>query len=550
MFLPCRPCCEGVPGCNDPAAAPNKPITDPAAEGEWVPSGTWGWPQGAPSGNTFNGITWTFVPNTSGTGGSTWFFYGSEETSNADGNATLAEQQDWNNICNWYSSSNAAPYYHLASAPDLKTRLDKRASKLPTAGATIHFYTTPNLSTSGPKTCAVAYFHLGEIESGGMLTTTGSAIDSPGGAVFLTGGTTYSAGNGGVSGIHVGAARYHGFARLYGQQTGDAVFGGRAGMWGGTVTGNVTLEDNSYNDFGTARSAVSGNLISTISAGYDHHNIDITGTATVSGDGRVLKSTCGGAATISAGQFSGHAGSTVTVTGSGSFGGSCVGALTATGTGSVGAADLISPYYAIPTATINGSVECTTGGSGSFGTITCYDTSTLRGVVTGSASMYDSSNVIGDVTGDVDLYDTAWIGSFGASTAVVTGTVVFNGAAKCGKVSSLGKVLGNATFNDSSSLETGSWVEGNATFNDTSICSGHAGTSVRSFSGSTQTGVATFNDSACCTLLYRSSTYTPCFATGNLQEYWTPTPHIATGLSCNGTAPSWYCNTTDTCGCG
>lgn len=549
----CSPCCgPGVPACNDPVALPNKPVTDPATEGEWVPSGTWN--LNAPSSsNTMNGITWTFVPNVSGTGGSTWFFFGSAETSSATGTATAAEQADWDNPCNWYSSSNAAPFYYAANSPNMKLRLDKRASTLPSVDATIHFYTTPNLATTGPKTCAVAYFHRGEIEAGGTLTCTGTAIDSPGGAVFMTSGTSYGAIGlyGGVKGTYNGGSRFHQSARLYGTCNGTTNFSGQSGMFDGAVNGDVTMTQfvtNGAITFGN-RPAVNGNFTGNAPSG-GHAYLDITGTATVTG-GAFTGMVCDSTVAVSGGTFSGYCGSTVTASGTGVFVGGCLGAATATGSASLRAGFNTGSPYTIPTATLYDTASSYTNPTGSFGTVTCYNSSTFFGTVTTKASMHDTSHIPSHVTGDVDFYDSSYIGGT-ASDAVLTGTAVFNNTATLGKASPAryARVVGTATFNDSSECAFQGWINGNATFNDTTVCRGFAGVSSQGFAFNTQTGVATFSGSACCTLLYTSSTANSCPSSSYFVRYWTPTPFVSTGLACNGTAPAWYCNTTDTCGCG
>ena len=168
VLFPGCPCCGS--GCE---VADSKPRTDPANEGTWVPSGTW---RGA------GGVTWAFTANPGDDSGETWFFYGSASTSKAGGGATGFEQQDWGNICNWYSNKTTSP----STTTGLPSAFDKRAARLPPVDAVVHIYTPVNtFFTVGPQTVQYAYFWaLSSFISGSEITSTAAAHDSVRGAVF------------------------------------------------------------------------------------------------------------------------------------------------------------------------------------------------------------------------------------------------------------------------------------------------------------------------------------------------------------------------------
>jgi hypothetical protein len=227
LGAPCSTCC----GCGG-----TKPVTDPKDEGTWVPSGTW---------DGVGGVTWTFNANPGDESGETWFFFGSAATSKLGGSATTTEQQDWGNICNWYSNKTTAP----SSSASLTTVLDKRVNRLPPTSAVIHVYSPISTAAVGPQTVKNAYLWGTfippvQLVSGSELTTTASAHNTNFGSVLS--GTPQNAGtiNGGAF-FNVRAANQptgivNGGARFYITQTD----GGNSGA----VNGGAVLTDPSANN--------------------------------------------------------------------------------------------------------------------------------------------------------------------------------------------------------------------------------------------------------------------------------------------------------------
>jgi hypothetical protein len=111
---------------------------------------------------------WTFASREDAGEGSTWFFYGSALTSKVGGGATTAEQQDWGNICNWYSAKSTSPAAGQQTGPttlgmggsvgEALSTLTKRATRFPDENATIHVYTPISTATVGPRVVRNAYF--------------------------------------------------------------------------------------------------------------------------------------------------------------------------------------------------------------------------------------------------------------------------------------------------------------------------------------------------------------------------------------------------------
>lgn len=241
MFLGCFPC------CGDNCPADGKPRTDPANEGTWVPSGKWRSALGSA-----DQIVWDFVPNPGDESGNTWFFFGSASTSKAGGNATVAEQQDYGNLCNWYSSKINTPY----SAAGTGLIFNKRANRLPPSDAIIHVYSNVSTVLTGPVTVRSAYFWSGEFLQNSILTATVPAHDSPdGGSVFLTlnrgtvnGGATFN-----YSARNFVATAEDGFGLVGATVNGVATFNGRednasfVSINEGTVNGNAIFYDRSVN---------------------------------------------------------------------------------------------------------------------------------------------------------------------------------------------------------------------------------------------------------------------------------------------------------------
>jgi hypothetical protein len=104
---------------------------------------------------------WTFATREEAGPGSTWFFYGSPGTSLADPGfqgASVEQQQDWGNLCNWYSFKSTAPE---AGRSNVGASLLRRATRLPDENATVHIYSTVSTANVGPQTVRRAYFWAG-----------------------------------------------------------------------------------------------------------------------------------------------------------------------------------------------------------------------------------------------------------------------------------------------------------------------------------------------------------------------------------------------------
>lgn len=287
FFFPECPCCGESCGVAD-----GKPRTDPANEGTWVPSGTW---------RGVGGVAWTFVPNPGDDSGETWFFYGSSATSRVGGSATLAEQVEWTNICNWYSSKTTSP----STTSGLPGAFDKRATRLPPQNAVVHIYSRCNLQEAGlgdalPQTVKNLYHWqppgnpFGVFANGlSQLTVTDAAHDSSGGAVFVGGGGNFAIINGGAtfvgsssnisSGVINGGAVFLGTAtnnfavvndgatfydlsrNLRGTVNGGAVFYDDSDnhdtgfLNASVVNGGAVFNDNSTNDYGVVNGGATFN---------------------------------------------------------------------------------------------------------------------------------------------------------------------------------------------------------------------------------------------------------------------------------------------------
>lgn len=218
---PCSPCCDNCP-------ADGKPRTDPKDEGTWVPSGTW---------RGVGGVTWTLEPNPGDESGETWFFYGSFSTSKKGGGATPDEQRDWGNLCNWYSNKTTAP----SDTASLTTVLNKRATRLPPDGATVHVYSVLSNASVGGATVAKAYFWVTGFATNSALTTTAAAHDSAGGAVFNNSSFNEAAVNGGAT------FNDSSYIHSTGTVNGGATLNSGT-VNGGTVNGGATFNDNSFNN--------------------------------------------------------------------------------------------------------------------------------------------------------------------------------------------------------------------------------------------------------------------------------------------------------------
>lgn len=250
LFGACSACCGK--SCE---VADGKARTDPKDEGTWVPSGSW------PS------VTWTFAPNPGDEGGETWFFFGSAATSKTGGGATVAEQQDWNNICNWYSNNTSQPRFFTTVS------LNKRATRLPPENAVIYVYTP--LNTNGPRVVKSAYFLRPDaifgrvgLVAGSDLTTTEAAHGTTMGSVLLHMNNEGTIRNGAA---FLGYATGQSGARnLVGAVVnGGAFFDFRASNWG-TVNDGGEFRRASFNGLNPSRSAtVNGGGLFVGTVNYD-----------------------------------------------------------------------------------------------------------------------------------------------------------------------------------------------------------------------------------------------------------------------------------------
>lgn len=300
----CSPCC----GTSNPCGG-SKSYTDPKDEGTWVPSGSW------PS------VTWTFQANPGDESGNTWFFFGSASSSKAGGGATVAERQDWGNLCNWYSASSHSP--GTVGGTNATTRLIRRATVLPTSGAIIHVYST--LNTGSARTVATAYFHESQLTSGSTLTSTTAAHGTTLKTVFLngssnsgtiTGGAMFGAGasdsdNRNNSGATVNdGAEFLQTSRNQGTVSGGFTFkNSTLNDTSGTVNGGGTFSDGAYNA-GTASGGATFN--GTNLSGNDG---TVNGGATFNGN-RFNNGTVNNGATFNSNAINNFSGS---VNGGGTF---------------------------------------------------------------------------------------------------------------------------------------------------------------------------------------------------------------------------------------
>jgi hypothetical protein len=244
----CSKCC----GCK---SGDGKPITDPAREGTWVPSGTW---RGTGS------VTWTFTANPGNRSGETWFFHGEFN-------------EDWGDICNWFSSRTSSP-----SSGGGLAAFDKRATRLPPVNAVVHIFSPVSTATTGPVTVKHAYFwNASGLRSSSTLTATSGAYDSDKGSVFVgaatsgafvsSGGTinggaffidlsTNGAGESSNSGVINGGATFTGESFNNGTVNGGAVFSDFSDNGTiGTVNGGATFNNASKNSFGSVNGGATFN---------------------------------------------------------------------------------------------------------------------------------------------------------------------------------------------------------------------------------------------------------------------------------------------------
>lgn len=347
-----------------------------------MPSGSW------PS------VTWTFQANPGDESGETWFFYGSAGTSKAGGGASVAERENWENLCNWYSASSHSP--GTVNSTNATTRLIRRATILPTSGAIIHVYST--LNTGSSRTVKTAYFHEGQLKSGSSLTATAAAHGTTLKTVFLN-----SASNSGTI-------------------AGGALFGGGASDSDNRNNSGATVNDGAE-FLQTSRNQ------GTVGGGFTFKNNTLNDTSgTVSGGGTFT-------------DFAYNAG---TASGGATFNDS-----TGVGTGNVGTVNGGATFteglnrgIVNGGATFNGS----RGGNGFLGIVN--GGGTFNGSSSNSSTVNDSatfsSNAVNSSSGTVNGGATFNNSAFNAGT--VNGGATFNNTSRNGGG---GTVNNGATFNDS-----------------------------------------------------------------------------------------------------
>lgn len=520
MFLPCRPCCGETLVCDD------KPLYEPVLTGD-SSFGTWGPAGTVPAGSP---------------GGKIYYFYGSAATSRPGGGASTAEQEDWNNLCNWYSERRAGSPYQWTSS------FTKRPSTTPPTDATVFIYTP--ISLNQPRTVVAAYF-IGTVgvepvlKAGDTLTCTGSAYDSPGGAVFHGGGT--------VAGTLNTGAKFSYVVKFSGAMTGNAEFISSTGMLAGAyVDGNVTIpaagshnvtwycltgSPGSYVKTGT----ITGN-VSNLGAGLIAYGVVVGGSWTSSASCDVGYCDISDVSTLYYGTFD-----------------ECIhtGALTmynnASSRHAVAGTSVTCNGFSVFSGTSSGAIlmwdssQTETPLSGT--NVTYNNTSKMSAAspvttvnLSGTATFYDSSNT----TSGYGAYPDVVSGSvvFNDSSRHDVGdiqtTAVFNGASKCSS-----DISGAATFNDSAWWYHGSI--GTATFNDSANIDGTGG---RTQSQWAWCGTATLNNGLCTTRTQPSS-HLGCDPNNQLPDYKFLVVNIFTGAqTCNGGALPWDCPpNTPTCGC-
>jgi hypothetical protein len=406
---PCTPLCGECQVCDGLLR------THPRNEGTWVPSGTW---QGG--ANNFSNVTWTFVENPGDESGETWFFYGAASSSRRGGGATLEEQRDWGNLCNWYSNKTTSP---SQVGTGLGSSLNRRATTLPPNDAVVHIYTGANTANTGPVTVKTAYFWGMTTSSqqgliaGSELTATTPAHDSLGCVVFnnSTRNQTSATINGGAT---FSSSGFSARSQNRGTVNGGAVFGTICENFLGVVNGGATFFE-SHNTGGT-----------------------INGGAVFNGGGnRVTGSTQGtvnGGAVFNGGSFS--TGLSATINGGAIFNG------TSTGPGGVVNDGAVFNDSAGGGGTVNGGAEFNQASewiSGAVNDGAVFNDSSRNRSSTGvfsGATFNDSSTNLTTVNDGAEFNDNA-VNDGGT----VNGGATFNGNALN---ANFGTVNGGATFND------------------------------------------------------------------------------------------------------
>ena len=522
MFLPCLPCCGVELICED------KPILDPAvtpntSTGQWGPASTV--PGGSP-------------------GGKIYYFYGSAATSRPGGGASVAEQEDWDNLCNWYSArATGSPYQWTSS-------FFRRPSTAPPTDATVIIYTPTSLNQ--PRTVVAAYF-IGTVgvsavlKAGDTLTCTGAAYNSPGGAVFHGPGTVAGTLNTGV--------KFSYAVKFAGTMTGNAEFISATGMLPGAyIDGNATIP--SAGSHNVTWYCLTGSPPAYVKTGT------ITGSVSNLGAGLIaLGVVVGGSWTSSASCDVGYCDISGTSTlYYGTFD-DCI------HTGALEMYNTAASRYAVAGTSVTCSGFSAFSGTSS-GAIVMWDTSATETPLSGTNVTYNNTSKmygstagypsVGDVnlSGTATFYDSSNTASAGAYPNVVAGSVVFNdssrhdvgdiqtsavfnGASKCSAA-----ISGAATFNDSSWWYYGEI--GTATFNDSANIHGLG----NELPGTVPNycGTATLNDGLCTTRTAASS-HLGC-VTGPPDYKFLVVPKLSGTQTCNGGAPPWDCYPdTPACGC-
>lgn len=534
MFLPCRPCCEG-----GSCPADGKPAVDPTTVPDVAFFGSW-----------YSSTSYPTPYSTGTTSDKVYYFYGSASTSDASGSASVTQQQDWDNICNWYTeyTTNPASYPFTFST----SRLSKRAPTLPPSDAIVWFFTTPRLNTA--RTVLAAYFMGSSVLQGGDdLTCTGSAHDSPGGAVF--------SGSAHCDGTLNSGATFAGFSRLTGTVNGSVSFRYGSGMTGSpTVNGNAIVPSGTHSvEWSCYSGGANGTITGSVSAVgrlYRCHGLQVGGTfetydkysdvmyceiagLTTAYKGRYSFCTFAGGLTMYCpAQFDTWAVDTVDA----SVAVTCYGYSQFSGTSS-------AAITLWDTSEVNPS---TYGPPTSVTTITLNDTSRIDGsgtvAASGAVTLYDSSQTLAD---EVTASSFEFNNSSQNTSSMLYGDCVFNDSSK-----NFYLIYGSATFNGTSEMHNS--VSATATFNDTAVWYDGGCTdavlnhnTVASFTPSVYgraLSSATFNDSACTTGVQTDQCPSGVF----VSRFWIVPIFAGATQTCNGVVSPDPCVTPPpypTCGC-
>jgi len=419
-----------------------------------------------------------------------WFFYGSSTTSKPGGSASTSEQQDWANICNWYSNKTTAP----GSYSNLVTTLNKRALSLPPSNAVVHIYTTVTTTNSGPVTVKQAFFRQSSKFTGGSELT---ATEAPQGTDFLDNsqndGSTI---NGGARFVSSGTKNIN-----HAVVNGGATFSGASVNDDSTVNGGATFSGTSKNQNGAV----------------------VNDGASFSNSAQNFESVVNGGATFNGLSSNGFFNAVLAISYSGTVNDGAIFNDSSENDGE----GVVNGGAVFNDLATNRFAACIVNDGAEFN-----DEAINNGEINGGATFNSLSANLGDVNGGAVFNNDSY------NWDVVNDGAIFNDSSKNGRSAVSGFVPGTvndgATFNDTAENDSGffspSTVNGGAVFNGNSVNRGIVN------------GGATFNDAACSRRTTGNFAATPC--TRKFVAHPTDLP------TCNGTAPDGCANAADTCGCG